>query len=59
MFDITAVPDYIITFHAGELKEVIEDYFRDPVHQKEFKKWRKERNRIRKSESCTGATEKE
>ena len=38
-----SIPDLTIYLIASSLEKTILDYFKDPVHVKEYKKWKKER----------------
>lgn len=40
-----AIPDLVALLQAGFIESAVLDYFKDPVHEKEFRKWKRERRK--------------
>ena len=50
-----AIPDHVALLQAGFIERAVLDYFKDPVHEKEFRKWKRER-RKREKETFNGSS---
>ena len=44
------IPEHIAEFEYCKLEIAIVEYFNDPVHEREFKRWRKERRKHEKAD---------
>ena len=50
MINPACIPEHIAILEAGNIEQLVTAYFKDPVHQKEFRRWKRERRKQRKHE---------
>lgn len=55
MINPACIPEHIAILEAGNIKQLVTAYFKDPVHEKKFRKWKRER-RKREKETFNGSS---